>query len=173
VYSENMDNIKGFIHVLDMFKFPKSINEVRRDILFVPETKKSLELLNELLDKRISIALVVDEFGGTEGIVTTEDIIEEMLGEIRDEYDEDEEICKKIGDNIFVISGRFEVDRLKEEFDINIPEGEYETIAGFIITELGMIPNKKKNYQIGNFNIEIIHSSKQRIELIKLRIEKV
>lgn len=172
VYSENMDNIKGFIHVLDMFKFPKSISEIRRDILFVPETKKSLELLNELLDKRISIALVVDEFGGTDGIVTTEDIIEEMLGEIRDEYDEDEEICKKIENNLFIISGKYEIDRLREEFNIDIPEGEYETIAGYIITELGMIPNKKKTYKIGNFNVEIIHSSKQRIELIKLRIEE-
>jgi len=172
VYSENMDNIKGFIHVLDMFKFPKSITDIKRDILFVPETKKSLELLNELLDKRISIALVVDEFGGTEGIVTTEDIIEEMLGEIRDEYDEDEEICKRIENNLFIISGKFEIDRLREEYGIDIPEGEYETIAGYIITELGLIPNKKKSYQIGNFNIEIIHSSKQRIELIKLRIEE-
>ena len=172
VYSENMDNIKGFIHVLDMFKFPKSISEIRRDILFVPETKKSLELLNELLDKRISIALVVDEFGGTDGIVTTEDIIEEMLGEIRDEYDDDEEICKKIENNLFIISGKFEIDRLRDEFNIDIPEGEYETIAGYIITELGMIPTKKKAYKIGNFNVEIIHSSKQRIELIKLRIEE-
>ncbi|MBU0473703.1 MAG: hemolysin family protein [Bacteroidetes bacterium] len=170
VYEENMDNIKGFIHALDMFKFPKTISEIKRDILFVPETKKSLDLLNELLDKRISIALVVDEFGGTEGIVTTEDIIEEMLGEIRDEYDEDEEIFKKIDDNLFIISGKYEIDRLNDEYDFQIPEGEYETIAGYIITELGMIPSKKKIYQIGNFSIEIIHSSKQRIELVKLKI---
>ncbi|MDA3861718.1 MAG: hemolysin family protein [Melioribacteraceae bacterium] len=169
VFEENMDNIKGFIHALDMFKFPKSVSDVLRDILFVPETKKSLELLNELLDKRISIALVVDEFGGTEGIVTIEDIIEEMLGEIRDEYDADEEICKQIEDNLFIISGKYEIDKLNEEFDLQIPEGEYETIAGYIITELGMIPNKKKVYPIGNYNVEIIHSSKQRIELVKLK----
>ncbi len=169
VFDKNMDNIKGFIHALDMFKFPKTVNEVLRDILFVPETKKSLELLNELLDKRISIALVVDEFGGTEGIVTIEDIIEEMLGEIRDEYDADEEICKEIGDGLFIISGKYEVDRLNEEFNIQIPEGEYETIAGFITSELGFIPNSKKNYQVENFTVEIIHSSKQRIELLKLK----
>jgi len=95
-----------------------------------------------------------------------------MLGEIRDEYDEDEEICKRIENNLFIISGKFEIDRLREEYGIDIHEGEYETIAGYIITELGLIPNKKKSYQIGNFNIEIIHSSKQRIELIKLRIEE-
>jgi len=172
VFDENMDNIKGFIHALDMFKFPKKVNNVLRDILFVPETKKSLDLLNELLDKRISIALVVDEFGGTEGIVTVEDIIEEMLGEIRDEYDADEEICKEISKNQFIISGKYEVDRLNEEFKLKIPEGEYETIAGYIITELGMIPSKKKVYKIGNFDIEIIHSSKQRIELVKLRLNQ-
>ncbi len=169
VFDENMDSIKGFIHALDMFKFPKKVSDILHDILFVPETKKSLELLNELLDKRISIALVVDEFGGTEGIVTVEDIIEEMLGEIRDEYDADEEICKEISKKQFIISGKYEIDRLNEEFNLQIPEGEYETIAGFIITELGLIPTKKKVYRIGNFDIEIIHSSKQRIELVKLK----
>lgn len=169
VYEENMDNIKGFIHALDMFKFPKTIEEIRRDILFVPETKKSLELMNELIDKRISISIVVDEFGGTEGIVTIEDIIEEMLGEIRDEYDTDEEVCKQLKDNSFVVSGKIEIDRLNEEFNLSIPDGEYETIAGFITSELGFIPSNKKNYQIGNYSIEIIHSSKQRIELVKLK----
>ncbi|MCF6269085.1 MAG: hemolysin family protein [Melioribacteraceae bacterium] len=169
VYEENMDNIKGFILALDMFKFPKTIEEIRREILFVPETKKSLELMNELIDKRISISIVVDEFGGTEGIVTIEDIIEEMLGEIRDEYDTEDDVCKQLTDKSFIISGKIEIDRLNEEFNLEIPEGEYETIAGYIITMLGMIPSKKKEYKIGNFNVEIIHSSKQRIELLKLK----
>jgi len=170
VYEENMDNIKGFIHALDMFKFPETVEEIRRDILFVPETKKSLELLNELLDKRTSIALVVDEFGGTEGIVTIEDIIEEMLGEIRDEYDSDDEVCKMLDDNLYIISGKIEIDRLNEEFNLKIPKGEYETIAGYIMTKLGFIPERKKQYSIDNFKIEIIRSSKQRIELVKLRV---
>jgi len=169
VYEENMDNIKGFIHALDMFKFPKTIEEIRRDILFVPETKKSLELMNELIDKRISISIVVDEFGGTDGIVTVEDIIEEMLGEIRDEYDTEENVCKQLTDKSFIISGKIEIDRLNEEFNLEIPEGEYETIAGFITSELGFIPSIKKEYFIDNYRIEIIHSSKQKIELIKLK----
>ncbi len=169
VYEENIDNIKGFIHALDMFKFPNTIEEIRREILFVPETKKSLELMNELIDNRISISIVVDEFGGTEGIVTIEDIIEEMLGEIRDEYDTEEDVCKQLADKSFIISGKIEIDRLNKEFELDIPEGEYETIAGYVITELGMIPSKKKEYKIGKFNVEIIHSSKQRIELLKLK----
>lgn len=169
VFEENMDNIKGFIHALDMFKFPKTIEEIRRDILFVPETKKSLELMNELIDKRVSISIVVDEFGGTEGIVTIEDIIEEMLGEIRDEYDTEDDVCKQLSDKSFIISGKIEIDRLNEEFNLEIPEGEYETIAGFITYELGFIPAAKKEYSINNYNIEIIYSSKQRIELLKLK----
>jgi CBS domain containing-hemolysin-like protein len=172
VFEENMDNIKGFIHALDMFKMPNTIAEIKREIMVVPETKKSLSLLNELLEKRISIALVVDEFGGTEGIVTIEDIIEEMLGEIRDEHDTNEEVCKKLDDNSYIISGKTEIDRLNDEFNLSIPEGEYETIAGYILTELGMIPTKKKEYEIGNYNIEIIRSSKQRIELVKLKLRE-
>lgn len=170
VFEEDMDHVKGFIHALDMFKFPNSIDEILREIMVVPETKKSLSLLHELLDKHTSIALVVDEFGGTDGIVTIEDIIEEMLGEIRDEYDTEQEVCKKLDDDSFIISGKIEIDRLNEEFNLNIPEGEYETLAGFILSELGIIPAKKKKYDIGNYSIEIIHSSKQRIELVKLRI---
>ncbi len=168
VYEENLDNIKGFIHSMDMFKFPKTIEEIRRDILFVPETKKSLELLNELIDQRHSIAIVVDEFGGTAGIVTIEDIIEEMIGEIRDEHDQDEDVCKKINENTYVISGKVEIDHLNEEYELNIPEGEYETIGGYITSKLGNIPAPHDKFEIDNFTIEIIRSSKQRIELVKL-----
>ena len=168
VYDENLDNIKGFIHAMDMFKYPKTIEEIKRDILFIPETKKSLELLNELIDKRHSIAIVVDEFGGTAGIVTIEDIIEEMIGEIRDEHDSDEDICKEINENTFIISGKVEIDHLNEEFDLNISEGEYETIAGYITSKLGNIPAPHQKFEFDDFTIEIIHSSKQRIELVKL-----
>ena len=170
VYEENLDNIKGFIHSMDMFKFPKSIEEIMRDILFVPETKKSLELLNELIDKRHSIAIVVDEFGGTAGIVTIEDIIEEMIGEIRDEHDPDEDVCKKINDNTYIISGKVEIDHLNEEFELNIPEGEYETIGGYITSKLGIIPTPHEKFEIDDFTIEIIRSSKQRVELVKLTV---
>ncbi|MCK5086243.1 MAG: HlyC/CorC family transporter [Melioribacteraceae bacterium] len=172
VYEENIDNIKGFIHALDMFKFPASIKETLREIMFFPETKKSLELLNEFLDNQTSIAVVIDEFGGTAGIVTIEDIIEEMLGEIRDEYDPDEELCKKLSDGTYIISGKVEIDYIKEEFDIDIPEGDYETIAGYVISSLGFIPPVGKYYTIDNFRVQVIRSSKTRLELIKLFVEK-
>ena len=115
-----------------------------------------------------SIAIVVDEFGGTAGIVTIEDIIEEMLGEIRDEHDTDEDIYKQIDENTFVISGKVEIDHLNEEFDLKIPEGEYETIAGYITSILGFIPESHQKVEIDDYSIEVIRSSKQRIELIKL-----
>jgi len=171
VYEENLDNIKGLIIAKDLFKNPENIKSIMRDIIFVPETKKTLEMLNELLEKSISIAVVVDEFGGTAGIITVEDIIEEMLGEIRDEYDEEEEVNKKINETTYVFSGKVEIDRINEEFDLGIPEGDYETIAGYIISELGRIPAKSEAFSIGQYNFTILRSNKTRVDLVKLIIE--
>ena len=171
VFEENLDNIKGLVIAYDMFRNPPSLSAVMREIIFVPETKKTLDMLNELLDRQISIAVVVDEFGGTAGIVTVEDIIEEMFGEIRDEYDEDEEVFKNINDYNYVFSGSVEIDRINEEFELDIPEGDYETIAGYIISELGRIPARGEMFTIGNFIITIIRSNKTRIDLIKLSVE--
>ncbi len=168
VYGESLDDIKGVVYAYDMFKSPKDLKSVMKQITFVPETKKTLEMLNEFLDKRISIAIVVDEFGGTAGLITIEDIFEEMFGEIRDEYDVDEEVCKKIDDTTYVISGKVELDKLNEEFGLEIPEGDYETIAGYIITKLGRIPAKGEKFQIDNFNFIILHSTKTKINLVKL-----
>jgi len=171
VYEENLDNIKGFIIAKDLFKNPESIGIILRDIIFVPETKKTLEMLNELLDNSVSIAVVVDEFGGTAGIITVEDIIEEMLGEIRDEYDEEEVISKKINENTYVFSGKLEIDRIVEEFNLELPEGDYETIAGYITSELGRIPSKSETFTIGQYSFTVLRSNKTRIDLVKLFVE--
>lgn len=171
VYEENLDNIKGFIIAKDLFKNPEGIGVILRDIIFVPETKKTLEMLNELLDNSVSIAVVVDEFGGTAGIITVEDIIEEMLGEIRDEYDEEEVISKKINENTYVFSGKVEIDRITEEFELEIPEGDYETIAGYITSELGRIPSKSEVFTIGQYTFTVLRSNKTRVDLVKLYLE--
>ncbi len=171
VYGESLDDIKGVVYAYDMFKAPEDLKSVMKEITFVPETKKTLEMLNEFLDKRISIAIVVDEFGGTAGLITIEDIIEEMFGEIRDEYDVEEEVCKKIDEKTFVVSGKVELDKLNEEFNLEIPPGDYETIAGFIITKLGRIPSKGEKIQIDNFNFLILHSTKTKINLVKLFVK--
>jgi putative hemolysin len=168
VYEGSLDNIKGVVNVYDMFKNPENLQSVLREVLFVPETKKSLDMLSEFLDKRISFTVIVDEFGGTAGIMTVEDLIEEMFGEIRDEYDEDPDVCKQVDEKTFVLSGRIEIDFLNEEYELNIPDGDYETIAGYITTHIGKIPTKGEKIKIDNFDFVILHSTKIKINLIKM-----
>ena len=173
VYDENLDNIKGWLFTKDIFKQPADWKSIIRDVLFVPETKKSLEMLNEFLSKQMSVAVVVDEFGGTAGLITVEDLIEELFGEIRDEYDEAEEkMIRKVQGNAFVLSGKVEIDILNEEHDLKIPEGDYETIAGFIMYKIGRIPVKGESFKIENFTIMILRSDKTKIDLVKLTAEQ-
>ena len=169
VYEESLDHIKGVILAYDLFKKPEDIKSIVREVPFIPETKRSLDTLNELLDAHLSMAVVVDEFGGTAGIVTLEDIIEEMIGEIRDEYDEEDEVKRKIDENTYLFSGKVEVDTINDEFALGIPEGEYETIAGFVITSLGRIPEKGEKVVIGDFVIEVMFADKTKIELVKVK----
>ncbi len=172
VYEDNLDNIKGVILAKDLFTNPESIKSILREVQFYPETKKSLEILNEFLAQNMSIAVVVDEFGGTAGIVTVEDIIEELFGEIKDEYDVDENICRKINLNSYIISGKVEVDLINEKYHLNIPVGSYETIGGYIIERTGKIPKQGETFLVDDFQILIIRADKVRIDLVKL-IHKV
>lgn len=171
VYEESVDNVKGVIYLYDIFNSPQSIQSIVRKILFVPETKKSFEMLNEFLSNQISIAIVVDEFGGTAGMVTMEDIIEELFGEIRDEYDVEENICRKIADNTYLISGKVEVDFINEKYNLKIPTGDYETIAGYIITSIGRIPIQGESIKVDHFNFLIARSSNKSIEVTKMIVE--
>ncbi len=168
VYEENLDNIKGIILAKDIFKDPETINSIIREVSFIPETKKSFDVLNEFLDKKISISIVIDEFGGTAGIVTMEDILEELFGEIRDEFDVEEVICRRIALNTFIISGKAEIDYINEKYMLNIPEGDYETIAGYITTRLGKIPNQGDTVNIDSFTILIARASHRKIDVVKL-----
>lgn len=171
VYEESLDNIKGFIHAYDMFQLPEDLHTILRTVNFVPDTKKSLDMLNEFLEKQVSLAIVVDEFGGTAGIVTVEDIIEEMLGEIRDEYDTEEEVCKQIDNKTFIISGKVEIDYINEQFNISLPLGDYETIAGLITARIGKIPEQGKIYILEEkLKVLVIRADIRRVELVKLFI---
>lgn len=170
VFEENLDNIKGWLFTKDIFKQPDDWKTIIREVIFVPETKKSLEMLNEFLEKRFSIAVVVDEFGGTAGLITIEDLIEELFGEIRDEFDEAEEkMIKKTSDGSFILNGKVEIDALNEGYDLKIPEGDYETIAGYIMFKIGRIPLKGESFQIDDNQILILRSDKTKIDLLKLK----
>ncbi|HEY6906522.1 MAG TPA: transporter associated domain-containing protein, partial [Ignavibacteriaceae bacterium] len=170
VYEENLDNIRGVIFAYDIFNSPQNLKSIIREIIFVPETKRSFEMLNEFLNKQVSIAIVVDEFGGTAGLVTMEDIIEELFGEIKDEYDIEEEICRKISADSFLISGKVEIDYINEKYNLNIPTGDYETIAGYITSRIGRIPLQGESVKIDNFTFLIARSTNIRIDLVKLTI---
>ncbi len=170
IYEENLDNIKGVILAKDLFKSPQSIKDILREVSFIPETKKSFDVLNDFLEKRNSIAIVVDEHGGTAGIVTIEDILEELFGEIEDEFDIQEAICRRIAKDTYIISGKVEVDYINEKYKLNIEEGDYETLSGFITTQLGRIPNQGESVSINNFNIQIERAASQKIELVKLSL---
>jgi magnesium and cobalt exporter, CNNM family len=168
VYKENLDNIKGIILAKDIFKSPGSLKSIIRDVSFIPETKKSFDVMNEFLDKKISIAIVIDEFGGTAGIVTMEDILEELFGEIKDEFDVDENICRRIAPNTFMVSGKVEIDFINEKYDLNIEVGDYETVAGYIISRLGRIPAQGETVKIDDLTFVIIRATAQKIEVVKL-----
>jgi len=170
VYEDNLDNIKGVIYAYDIFKSPKNLNEIIKEIIFVPETKKGFDMLNEFLSKQASIAVVIDEFGGTAGIITMEDIIEELFGEIRDEYDIEEDICRKIDENTYIINGKVEIDYINEKYNLNIPTGDYETIGGYITTRLGRIPAQGENVLIDGFNILIARANQIKVEVVKLSV---
>lgn len=169
-FEDNLDNIKGMFLLKDLFNNPKDLKSIIRDVVFVPETKKSLDMLNEFLEKQFSIAVVVDEFGGTAGIITVEDLIEELFGEISDEYDVEEKVIRKINDDTYILSGKVEIDYLIEEYNIFIPEGDYETIAGYITCKLGKIPMKGESFKIDNYSILILKSDRTKIDLLKLTL---
>ena len=136
--------------------------------MLVPETLTIDKLLFEFKRQKSQLAVVIDEFGGTAGIITMEDIMEELFGEIRDEYDIEEDICRKLADNAYLISGKVEVDFINEKFDLDIPTGDYGTINGFITSRTGRIPVEGENLTIDNFNILIVRANTIKIDLIKL-----
>lgn len=171
IYSETIDNIIGYTHSSDMFRKPKDIKSITRSVFFAPETMLAHDVLSMFFKNHKSIAIVVDEFGGTAGIVTMEDIIEEIFGEIDDEYDEDEFIEKKVADNEYILSGRLEIDYLNEKYKLDLPQSDdYETIAGLIISYHESIPDLKEEITIDNFSFSILQASENRIDQVRLKI---
>ncbi len=169
VYNETIDNIIGYVHQKELFKDPKSIKSVLIPIIIASEATPARELLKKFNIGRKSIAVVVDEFGGTAGIVTLEDILEEIFGEIDDEHDTEEFNEQKISDNEYVFSTRLEIDYLNETYELNIPEGEYNTLAGYILANHESIPSEGEIIEIPGFEISILKAGSARIDEVKLK----
>lgn len=171
VYQNSLDNIVGYVHSYDLFKNPESMQSILRPILIVPETMQASQLLSMLISQHKSIAIVVDEFGGTSGMLTLEDIMEEIFGEINDELDENELIEKKLNQNEYVFSARLEIEYLNEKYNLNLPESEdYKTLNGLIFDFYENIPKKGNFIKIEKFYFQILEVSETRIELVKLKI---
>ncbi len=170
VYNETLDNIVGYVHQLDLFKKPKDIKAILHPILLVTESMNAADLINLFSKKRKSIAWVVDEFGGTAGIVTMEDVLEEIFGEINDEYDEQEFLEKKISANEYIFSGRLELDYLYEKYGIDFAADTAETLSGYLIHKHEAIPKVREVIHLSHFDAEILMVSDTRIEKVKLTI---
>lgn len=169
VFEEDIDRIIGYIHHSDLFKNPESLRPIVRKMPLVPESMQANKLLSRMLHQRINIAVVIDEFGGTAGMVTTEDILEEIFGEIEDEHDIQEEIEKQTGEGQYLFTARLEIDYLNETYNLDLPVSEeYETLAGMILYYHPSFPRINETILIGPFTIRIIKSSRKKIELVSL-----
>ncbi|WP_460217871.1 hemolysin family protein [Psychroserpens sp. MEBiC05023] len=174
VYKENIDDILGYVHSFDLFKQPKSIKSVTKPVVYVPATMFAKDVLNILTKKRKSMAVVIDEYGGTAGIMTIEDIVEELVGEIEDEHDSIELIEEKLSEVSYKFSARLEVDYINETYKLDLPEDEtYETIGGLIVNETEGIPQENDEVIIGEFKFTILEVSSTKIDIVSLELIEV
>lgn len=172
VYDGSINNIIGYVHHLDLNRKPINIKEVVHTITAVPEAMSAVDLMNRFTKERKSIAWVIDEFGGTAGIVTMEDVLEEIFGDINDEYDVEEYVEKQISENEYILSGRLELDYLNEKYGFTFPTDESETLSGYIITEHETIPKNKERIIIDKYEFDVLLVSDTRIETVKMKVLK-
>ena len=171
IFKDTVDNVIGYVHSYELFKKPKTIKSILLPVEFVPETMLIQDILNVLIKKRKSIAVVLDEYGGTSGLMTVEDIVEELFGEIEDEHDSTDLREEQIDDTHFLFSARLEVDYLNENYKLNLNSSdEYETLGGMLVHKLGEIPEKESEISIDNFKFTIIEVSSTKIDLIALEL---
>jgi len=171
VYHEDIDHIIGYIHSSDMFHTDQKPKV--REISFVPETMLASRLMKQLMQQKRSLAIVVDEFGGTSGLVSLEDIVEEITGEIEDEHDNSTHVAKQLSDHEYILSARLEIGKINEMFDLDLPESdEYMTLGGLILHEYQSFPKLNEIVRIGSFEFKIVKNSATKIELVRLKVMK-
>ncbi|MEO6729981.1 MAG: hemolysin family protein [Ferruginibacter sp.] len=171
VFEKNIDNIVGYVHQLDLFKNPHDIQSILLPIPTIPESMSATDLMTKFSKERKSIAWVVDEFGGTAGIVTMEDLLEEIFGDIKDEYDTEELVEKQLATNEFIFSGRLELDYITEKYKLPFYDSdETETLSGFIIQNRDEIPKQKETFTVGNYQFDILNVTDTRIETVKMKV---
>jgi CBS domain containing-hemolysin-like protein len=171
IYQTTIDIIIGYVHSHDMLKKPNDINQILKPIIIVPETMLANKLLTAFIEQRKNVAVVVDEFGGTSGMLTLEDVIEEIFGEINDEYDTEDHTEKQISENEYIFSGRLEIDYLNDKYSLDLPKtDDFETLAGLITHSHESIPNLNDEIIISNFIFTILEASETRIEKVNVRI---
>ncbi len=171
VFHEDIDHIIGYVHSSDMFKNPTDLAGIIREISFVPETMLASKLMAQLMQQKRSLAVVVDEFGGTSGLVSLEDIMEEITGEIEDEHDNTNHVAKKLNDHEYMLSARLEITKINEMFDLNLPESdEYMTLGGLILHEYQSFPKLNEVVKIDRYEFKIVKNTATKIELVRLNI---
>ena len=170
IYDGSIDNIVGYVNTKSMFRQPRSISEILKEVDYVPESLSAQKLLTMFIKKRHAVAVVIDEFGGTAGMVSMEDILEEIFGEIEDEHDENDLVEKELGNDTYVLSCRLEVDYLNEKYGLEIPESEeYDTLAGYIIYYYEGIPSQGEVVNIDDKEIKILRMSGSKLELARIK----
>jgi len=172
VFEDNIDNVKGYVHQLDMFKNPQDIHSILLSIPVIPESMNATDLINKFTKERKSIAWVIDEYGGTSGIVTMEDLLEEIFGDINDEFDVKEDLVdKQIAPKEFLFSGRLELDLLMDKYKLNFRKNEEaETLSGYIINLHGSIPRQRDRIIIDDYQFDILKVNETRIDIVKLKV---
>lgn len=171
IYRDNIDNMIGYVHCNELFKKPESIKSILLPVIFIAESASADDILRDFIKKKRNVAIVLDEFGGTAGMLTIEDIVEEIFGEIEDEHDLEELLERQLSENEFLFSARHEIDFINEKYKLNLPVSEdYDTLAGLIINHLEDLPIKNSIVEIGHFKFTILKVAKNKIEAVRLNI---
>jgi putative hemolysin len=174
IYRESIDHIIGYVHSFDLFKKPEHIQQILRQVMIIPEPMTANEILERFIKEKRNIAVVVDEFGGTAGILTMEDIVEEIFGEIEDEHDKEETLERVLSNGEYEFSARLEIDYLNEKFHLNLPDNqeEYDTLGGLLLYLVGDIPEEQQVITYENWTFKTLKVSETRVELVHLKSNK-